>query len=211
MRMITGHQPGGPDDDADDVRQFELGSNAGQYPKPASAEEEGITITTGNSPWLGIRCGTCNQTFRRGDRVRLDQVRGIQHLAPGLLCARDVSDDSADAAPRGRDIEQFTAGLLTEWPPLNGAPVRALTERDWQVTRPSSGPASPVCPGCGHTFRVGDAVIICPCAVTPDDERHASCQLAVHRDPASGLACWDDWRPAGRLIRCPRTYEKLPD
>jgi hypothetical protein len=207
VRMRIGAPDGGPAD----MRRFELGRADGQFPKPASVTEDGTTVTTGTSPWLGIRCRTCNQTFRRGDRVRQDPVHGIQHLVPGLRCALDARDDPAGGAPAGRDTERFTAGLLAEWAPVNGAPVRALTERDWQVTRPSSGPASPVCPGCGHTFRVGDAVIICPCAVSPDDERLASCNLAVHRDPAAGLACWDDWRPSGRLVRCPRTYEKLPD
>src|SRR5262249_19722916 len=155
------------------------------------------------------RCATCNQTFRRGDRVRADPDRGVQHLDPGLHCASDIpgpgdemagatdvantATSSANPAPAGQDIHQFTAGLLAAWPPPNGAPVVTLTERYWQVTRPNSGPASPACPGCGHTFRAGDAVIICPCAESPDDERYASCQLAVHRDPAAGLACWDDW------------------
>jgi hypothetical protein len=209
--MTSVHQPGEPGGGAQDVRHFQLGSTDAQYPKPASAKEDGTTITTGTSPWLGIRCRTCNQTFRRGDRVRLDPVHGIQHLVPGVHCAPDMPSDTADGAPSRRDTERFTAGLVTEWPPLNGAPVRALTEQDWQVTRPGSGPASAVCPGCGHTFRAGDTVIICPCAVRPDDVRRESCELAVHRDPAAGLACWDDWRPSGRLIRCPRTYEKLPD
>jgi hypothetical protein len=208
--MMTVHEPGGQDGGAGDVRLFERGRTEGQYPKPAGVKEDGSTITTGTSPWLGIRCRSCNQTFRRGDRVRLDPVHGMQHLVPGLRCASEMRDDATGGAPGGRATEEFTAGLAAEWPPVNGAPVRALTEQDWQVTQPGSGPASAVCPGCGHTFRAGDTVIICPCAVEPDDERRRSCELAVHRDPAAGLACWDDWRPSGRLLRCPRTYEKLP-
>ena len=228
---MTAHRPGAaPRGGADDAQQFEQGCEAGQYPRPATASVDGATLTIGTSPWLGMRCGTCNQTFRRGDQVWANPDRGIQHLVPALHCASarpglggGADEADGDAVPTGAivspaaaasvsyDAEQFTAGLLREWPPLNGAPVTTLTQRDWQVTRPGSGPASVVCPGCGHTFRAGDTVIICPCAESEDDERYASCQLAVHRDPAAGLACWDDWRPDARLIRCPRTHEKLPD
>lgn len=218
--MSTG-LPGAIGGRADDLARFELGVNAGQYPQPANARTDGATVTTGTSPWLGIRCRTCNQTFRRGDQVRMSPTQGIQHLDPTLQCAppgpASVCDGSgADSgssavAPASSDAELFTSGLLDSWPPLNDAPVVRLTDRHWQVTRPTSGPASVVCPGCGHTFRVGDMVIICPCAESPDDERRAICGLPVHRDPAAGLACWDYWRPDGRLIRCPRTHKKLVD
>jgi len=227
---MNGNEQPRAQDGGGDVPQFEKGRAAGQYRQPTGASADGITITTGNSPWLGIRCLTCNQTFRRGDLVLLSPDRGPQHLDPSLQCASGTPGDGAEA-PAGAvdgpaaattpaapgdslaaaDSARFTVGLLRAWPPINGAPVYQLTAENWQVTRPNSGPASPVCPGCGHTFRAGDAVIICPCAEAPDDVRYASCQLAVHRDPAAGLACWDDWCPGGRLKRCPRTYEKLPD
>jgi hypothetical protein len=224
---MNGRQtPGTPESGAQDVQRFEMGRAAGHYRQQTSASVDRITITTGNSPWLGIRCLTCNQTFRRGDRVLLNPPHSTQHLDPNLQCASNIPNPGEErrdslraaatapvvaAALSADDAAQFTAGLLDTWPPINRALVIILTERNWQVTKPSSGPASPVCPGCGHTFRAGDTVIICPCAEAPDDMRYASCQLAVHRDPAAGLACWDDWCPDGRLKRCPRTYEKLPD
>lgn len=215
---MNAHRPGTRALGEGDAQRFEEGRAAGQYAQPASAATEGVMITTGNSPWLGIRCLTCNQTFRRGDRVRVSPDQGTQHLELSLHCAPEMPGDGpgtaegADAAAAAAEAaRRFTAGLLHEWPPINNAPVITLAESDWQVTKPNSGPASPVCPGCGHTFRAGDAVIICPCAETPDDVRYRSCQLAVHRDPAAGLACWDDWCPGGQLKRCPRTHEKLPE
>jgi hypothetical protein len=192
----------------DTARRFQLGIAGGQFPQPAEAPADGVMVTTGSSTWLGIRCRTCNQTFRRGDRVRRSGLTIIQHLDPRLHCASEEPGD-ATPAPGGDDVRRFTGGLLREWPPLDDVFVVTLTEEDWQVTRPRSGPASPACPGCGHTFRAGDAVIICPCGRAAPDGGPA-CGLAVHRDPAIGLACWDDWRPDGRLPRCPRTHEKLP-
>jgi hypothetical protein len=220
--MNANQRPGTARRGEGDAQAFEEGRAAGQYSQPTSASAEGITITTGNSPWLGMRCLTCNQTFRRGDRVRVSHEHGTQHLDLDLHCARDVPhagpeapEGAGAAAPAvtavAEDRRGFAAGLLHEWPPLNDAMVVTLVESNWQVTKPNSGPASPVCPGCGHTFRAGDAVIICPCAETPADVDYRICQLAVHRDPAAGLACWDDWCPSGRLKRCPRTHEKLPE
>jgi len=192
------------------AQRFESGLAAGENPQPADVPAGGDMITTGSSRWLGMRCRTCNQTFRRGDRVRQDASAGIQHLNPALRCASRAGG-SAGQLEAGHDTERFTRGLLGAWPPLNGAPVVTLTAGNWQVTTPSSGPASPVCPGCGHTFRAGDTVIICPCAIEPGDGRRRFCGLPVHRDPVAGLACWDDWRPDGKLVRCPRTHDMLPD
>jgi hypothetical protein len=199
----------------DAISRFEFGVTAGQFPQPAEAPAGGEVITAGSSQWLGIRCRTCNQTFRRGDRVLLSGPGMVTHLDPRLNCAvppsdEAVPDEAGQDEAAGSQTRRFTAGLLAAWPPRGDVLPVTLSERDWQVTRPRSGPASPVCPGCGHTFRAGDAVIICPCGRATADGRPA-CGLAVHRDPAIGLACWDDWRPDGRLPRCPRTHEKLPD
>ena len=205
---------------------FERGIEAGQFPLPEIQEGTGAdTITTGKSRWLGTRCTTCNQTFRPGDRVRVWADRTVSHLDPALGCRREAApaedrepEEMADEAPAvaaeppgpagppdGTDL--FAEGLHIAWPPVNNVLVFRLTHRNWQVTTPGGGPTSPVCPGCGHTFRAGNMVIICPCADAGDDPRRQFCQLAVHRDPARGLCCWDDWAPTGELRRCPRTFD----
>lgn len=209
MNRMPADTPGQPG-------QFSAGVQAGLFPRP-KAEVGGISQTTGNSPWLGVRCDRCGHTFRRGDQVWVADGRAL-HLDPALDCGgtADIPAGDADAVPRPRPagpdpVLAFTAGLLDAWPPVNGAPVVVLAAGDWPVTRRTSAVSSPTCPVCGHTFRAGDAVILCPCADLPDDPRRAFCQLPVHRDPAAGLTCWDDWSPDGRLVRCPRTHEKLPE
>src|SRR5262249_22320707 len=128
----------------------------------------------------------------------------------------DIPAGDADAVSRPRPdgpdpLLEFTTGLLDACPPVNGAPVVVLAAGDWPVTRPASGPTSPTCPGCGHTFRDRDAVSTCPRADPADDPWRVFCHITVHVAAAAGLTCWDDWCPDGRLVRSPRAYEKLPE
>jgi hypothetical protein len=210
---------GAPDNRGLDA--FWRGVDTGQFP---SAERQSGTsstaVTDGKSRWLGIRCSTCNQTFRPGDRVRLRPDGTVGHLDPALDPSPAGSADEERpppgdgeampaAAQERANSGGFSDGLLEAWPPPGRVPVFQLGPAHGQVTTPRSGPASPTCPGCGHTFRTGDMVIICPCAGPDGDPRRAYCQITVHRDPARGLSCWDEWAPDGRLKRCPRTFEQV--
>jgi hypothetical protein len=212
---------------ADDPTAFAAGLEDGLYPRPRELDGvRGVTMTTATSWWAGSRCERCHQSFRRGDRVLVGAVRRVRHLDPGLRCASASEQDRADAhagQPAGpgapaqpdgpqqdgaqpdadQDLADFAQGLLAAWPPLGCVPVRALADDDWRIARPGGGASPPTCPACGHTFRAGDHVIVCPCS---PDAPH--CGAAVHRDPASGLTCWDDWRPDGVLTRCPVTLER---
>jgi hypothetical protein len=192
---------------------FEAGVEAGQFPR-APEDADGRTLTTGSSRWLGLRCASCKHTFRRGDLVLVGaDLASIRHLDPQLRCGsvgRDAGADLASGDQGATDADDFVDGLLDEWPTITEVPVYELTFDGWHVTGPHSGPDSPICRGCGHTFRAGDHVIICPCAGAEDDLRREYCQIAVHRDPARGLSCWDEWAPAGRLKRCPRTLNRVP-
>ncbi len=45
------------------------------------------------------------------------------------------------------------------------------------------------CAVCGHTFRPGDQVVICPC-----DPVSPRCRAAVHRDLLKQIHCWELWQ-----------------
>lgn len=189
-------------DATDDLLAFDQGYDTGMHPCFDDPQSGGTTITTTLSRWLGLPCRTCRHTFRVGDRVHLDGGQ-VQHLDPALDCGTTPTATEEDGDSEGRD---FGRGLLEAWPPASGEPVR-LAATDWRIPRRDPGPPAPTCPVCAHTFRPGDMVIICPCARPTDTPDQPRCRLAVHRDPVSGLTCWDDWRPDGHLVRCPITRE----
>jgi hypothetical protein len=196
-------------DAAEESAEVEHGILLGLQPQPQpdlyGADADGVTVTRPSSWWNHLRCGRCGHTFRRGDRVRADLgTRRVEHLVPGLGCAgrEDGGVATAEAA-------EFGAGLLAAWPTDPPVPVHRLPPGDWRI------PAGPrdvrdqhVCVLCGHTFRAGEHVIICPCraaARSAGDGRSLppACGRAVHRDPAIGLSCWENWRPDGSVPVCP--------
>jgi hypothetical protein len=185
----------------EEVVAFGQGHEAGMHPRLDDEQAAGALVTTTLSRWLGLNCNTCRHTFRVGDRVRATGS-DVQHLDPALGCGADRDEPAADAG----DAEGFARGLLEAWPAASGVPVR-LTAGDWRLPRRTADARGPACPVCAHTFRPGDMVIVCPCSRPAEGPAAARCQLAVHRDPVSGLICWDDWRPDGRLVRCPITHE----
>jgi hypothetical protein len=188
------------------VEGFESGRRAGRTPAGVG-RSSGEFLTTTTSPWLGLRCRTCAHTFRRGDRVFVTDDGLVEHVDPRLRC-HGHPDPAAGREPALR-VRDFNQGLLDAWPPVNDTPVLVLEAADWQVARRSLGVSAALCPGCGHTFRAGDMVILCPCSAVDPSLLGGGCQLPIHRDPSAGLTCWDDWRPDGTLVRCPRTHEKL--
>jgi hypothetical protein len=189
-----------------------LGIEIGLEPQARFADDgaSGVVITRSSSWWNYRRCTTCGQTFRRGDRVLVDSVRRtVQHLVPGLACGSDpglvCGSDPGLVAMAGADRNAFTVGLLRTWPPA--VPVTRIKAGDWRIPRPGSTRPAPKCLYCGHTFRDGEYVVVCPCQ--SDQGRPPACGAAVHRDPAAGLPCWDNWQPGGRLVICPTTTAKL--
>jgi hypothetical protein len=146
----------------------------------------------------------------------------VAHCDPALRCADDAADipdpdtrdpvpgPSMDPAPGGDaaaaadDLAAFASGLLASWPPAGDVPVVRLAPHAPQVARPDMGPNAPTCLVCGHTFRPGEHVVVCPCGM-----HRESCVAAVHRDPVAGLSCWDDWQPGGILTRCPVTLKRV--
>lgn len=184
--------------------ELALGISVGLEPRAAFADEgaSGVAVTRSSSWWNRTLCRTCGHTFRRGDRALVDPAaRTVMHLVPGLDCGTDPDGArTADGAPGDRDA--FTGGLLATWPA--NVPLSRIASDDWRVPRPGGRKSVPACLYCGHTFRAGEYVVICPC-----QPGQPACETAVHRDPAAGLPCWDRWRPAGRLSVCPTTTARL--
>jgi hypothetical protein len=193
--------------------QLSLGIERGLEPQAAFADDgaTGVVTTRSSSWWNFRRCKTCGHTFRRGDRVLVDPVRRIaQHLVPGLACGTDPDADLAVGEPAatravGRDRDDFAAGLLKTWP--SAVPVSRIGASDWRLPRPDRGRQAPACLYCGHTFRPGEYVVVCPCRTAIGEK--PACATAVHRDPAAGLPCWDTWQPGGTLTVCPTTRAHL--
>jgi hypothetical protein len=191
---------------SEEVAEFWAGVREGEDPQsPADEFDVGReAVTQKSSPWANSDpCRTCGQTFRRGDRVVVDE-RGVRHLDPALGCALDRPAGGADDAVEARE---FSAGLLAAWPAAPGVDVVTLAAHDWHVARP--GPwRKPTCIQCGDTFRVGETVVLCPCRPGaggggwPQDR----CGYAIHRDPAAGLPCWESWRPTGEVTLCPLSH-----
>jgi hypothetical protein len=183
--------------------ELELGISVGREPQASFTEDtvSGVVITRSSSWWNKQRCKTCGHTFRRGDRALVDAAtRSVQHLMPGLDCGTDPDATAADGA--GGDREAFADGLLATWPAT--VPVSRLERTDRRIPRPGDQQPAPTCLYCGHTFRPGEHVVICPCQ--PEKQ---VCGIAVHRDPASGSPCWDRWQPTGKLTVCPTTTARL--
>jgi len=183
-----------------------LGIEDGLDPRPADdgAGPDGDVVTGPSSWWNHRLCKTCGHSFRRGDRVRIDRgARAVVHLDLALDCAVTEQKEAESAARQG-DLETaaLSEGLLAAWPPQ--VPVTRIPLGDWRLPNPATGLPAPVCLYCGHTFRAGEYVVVCPC-----QPEQMACGAAVHRDPAAGLSCWERWRPAGRVTVCPVTLAKV--
>jgi len=213
----------------DDRQEFLTGVQWGLDPQPAGdlVGRDGRAVTSVSSPWNHKRCRSCGHSFRRGDEVLIgDGFGNVVHADPWLDCtpsAQDPAGQDAMNSPAGpdgtvaamsrvtmtgdatgqRDAAAFAVGLLHVFPVAGGIPVRLLEPADWRVPRSADDP-SPTCLYCGHTFRAGECVVVCPCR--PLDPR---CGSAVHRDPAAGLTCWEAWRPDSSLKVCPVTLSRV--
>jgi hypothetical protein len=179
-----------------------LGISVGLEPQASFIDDtaSGVVITRSSSWWNRTRCQTCGQTFRRGDPALVDSAaRTALHLVPGLDCGADPGSSSALSSA---DRDAFAVGMLSTWPA--NVPVSRLAPSDWRLPRRGSPREAPTCLYCGHTFRAGEYLVICPC-----QPGQPACAAAVHRDPAAGLPCWDRWQPTGRLAVCPTTLAKL--
>lgn len=186
---------------AADLRdQFDSGVAAAMDPANAASIDGGSAITTLQSRWLHLRCPLCAHTFRAGDEVEISSDGSVRHSSALLPCAGHTSihPGSSDSS------RSFFEGLDEAWAPPRDLPVQRLAEGDMHVALPIAGFRRHTCAVCGHTLRVNDQVILCPCRPGAP-----MCAVAIHRDPICGLHCWEAWNPNEYRQHCPATSRKL--
>lgn len=171
------------------LEQFEAGLAMGLDPDSQAMGEEGNAgdtqrTTTLRSRWLHRRCSICGHSFRLGDEVVVRTGIGALHDMTGLRCAGGKNADPPDPAIK----RLFFEGLDQAWPMPEGVKIARLEGDHYLLASPHKGHARAACRVCGHTFRPGDHVVICPCS--PEVPK---CIAAVHRDTLNQLHCWDEW------------------
>ncbi|VFN00072.1 MAG: hypothetical protein BECKG1743D_GA0114223_105433 [Candidatus Kentron sp. G] len=172
-----------------------LSQDAGAEHLSQGKGQQSRLITGLRSHWLHQRCLVCGHSFRPGDEAVPTADGAVIHDMPGLWCAdrqRGIrgNDDNLDHSNRDNEqmIGEFFIGLHEAWPMPEDVPVIRLEAGHPLLANPGSGRIRTSCRICGHTFRVFDQVVICPCSPLAP-----KCQCAVHRDTLKQLHCWDEW------------------
>jgi hypothetical protein len=182
------------------LTEFERGHDGALDPANAAAVRGGQAVTTLLSHWLHTRCPTCAHTFRTGDRVKISADGTVRHQSPSLPCA---SGGTAETAPT-KVLAEFFAGLDESWPPPPDLQVIRLEAGHVLLAPPHARFQRHACAVCGHTLRLHDSVVLCPCSPL-----RRLCAVAIHRDPLHGLHCLEAWNPGGTLKYCPVTSRVL--
>lgn len=159
--------------------------------------EGGRGITTLYSPWLHRLCPDCKHSFRLDDEVFISEAQVVRHNIALLPCAGGKKQAEN---LHTEDTSAFFRGLDEIWPPPKDLPVRRLEMGDILLAPSYAGFQRHKCAICGHTLRLHDVVIICPC-----QPHEPLCQIAIHRDPAHNLYCWEEWKPETYKLYCPAT------
>jgi hypothetical protein len=187
---------------------FERGQAVVKDPfNDTALDQGGVAITTIRSFWLHHRCPSCAHSFRIGDEVHLAPGGRVLHGSPLLPC------DGSDSGPLQLSTESpdFFAGLYQTWPPPENLPIIRLDAGSPLLAAPFAGFKRHTCAVCGHTLRVNDHVVICPCSLDAP-----LCQTAIHCDRINGLSCLESWNPGinqrgSKLRYCPITSRQIGD
>lgn len=182
--------------------EFSKGIAAAMDPINAAVEREGRAVTSLFSPWLHGHCKHCGHSFRPGDEVYVFPDGHVVHDSGLLPC----KGEGSAAALENNATEAFFQGLDNAWPPPEGLPVVRLEQGHPLLAPAFAGFKRHACAVCGHTLRLHDMVIICPC-----QPHKPTCQVAVHRDPLHNLNCWSLWgvEDGNKLEYCLATSRKL--
>lgn len=166
-------------------------------------QQGGKATTTLSSHWLHQRCPVCAHTFRINDEVAISAEGSVRHNSALLPCAQEKTQTN----PTSAETAAFFTGLDEAWPPPPDMPVRRLEAGSELLSPPFAGFQRHTCAVCGHTLRLHDLVVICPCSPTTP-----LCKTAIHRDPLHNLHCLEAWNPGANQQRyCPVTSRKLND
>lgn len=180
----------------DQLAQFEAGLTMGLDPDNRAPfvgnpgdDNSARRLTTLRSRWLHRRCTVCGHSFRLGDEVTLTPSGGVVHDMPRLRCAEGATTAPDDVAER----QAFFQGLDAAW--ASSTCIERLEDGHYLLAPPQTGRARSTCRVCGHTFRPGDHVVICPCSPSFDPAQR-KCIAAVHQDTLNQLHCLAEWEKA---------------
>ncbi|MCP4663786.1 MAG: hypothetical protein GY856_51030 [bacterium] len=98
---------------------------------------------------------------------------------------------------RPEHVASFVGGLSQEWSAYGGRLPEAVT--------PSSELEGRLCAVCGHTARLGEMVVRCPCGNGPG----GVCPGVIHLDLARQLHCWNDWHGGRGKSYCALTGHEV--
>jgi hypothetical protein len=186
----------------EELSQFEQGIQNTVDPSNVLITQGGKAITSLQSPWLFQQCSQCQHSFRLDDEVFIDGQGTVNHDSSSLPCSQQREQEPTPA--QSDDLADFFKGIDKIWAPPENLPVHRLAEGHPLLGLPYAGFKRHQCAVCGHTLRLFDVVVICPC--NPQEPR---CQIAIHRDPSRNLLCWEDWKPKDYQLYCPATSRKL--
>jgi hypothetical protein len=182
---------------------------------PEGTDADGTIHSTRRSLWIGSKCDICGHSFRNGDVVL---VRHGEDGGPGTVVHRSADFPCADvpvepcdpgrASAADSTVEQFAAAVARFFPLRPGLAVLRLTDRHCRLAE-AYVENRRTCMQCGHTVRIGDRIVRCPCGLPKK-----ACTNVVHHDPAQGFPCYmawtqfDNWRqrcanPAGSATSHP--------
>ena len=183
------------------LEQFESGLSAGLDPdnqqKSSNENSPAQHVTTLRSRWLHRRCSICGHSFRLGDEISVQIDGNVVHDMAGLRCA-----GGSDGVANNSDNKlAFFRGLDEAWCAPAGTCIERLDENHYLLAYTRNGRIRPSCRICGHTFRPGDLVVICPCRPSLKVEGR-KCIAAVHRDTMNQLHCLDDWEKVRSKDTC---------
>lgn len=167
--------------------------------------------TTTRSPWYRRRCAECRHTFRVGDpAATCPRCSRVFHWNPleGLDCLGVVFDNedgrcicraeripALPPIPAGlaspEQMASFILGVAREWSAYGGLKPTVVTP-DLEGR---------LCAVCGHTVRLRELVVHCPCGHGPGN----ACPGVIHLDFARQLHCWNDWHGGRGKSYCPLT------
>jgi hypothetical protein len=173
--------------------------------------EDGRAVTTWRSRWIGTYCERCHHRFREDDPVWLT-IGADGKVARAVHDDRLVSwcgerRDDAAAEPASDLGRVFFEAIDAEAPPRVGH-VRRLLPGDpllelRDMVRPKD--RRHCCFVCRETFRPYEFVVVCVCSPGAPQ-----CSLAVHRDPAHNLLCFEEFLAGQSLLRqCPMDMRPL--